>query len=102
MRRAVRALVVSVALGGILLLFVFPFRTWLSQSQATDRARHQLASLSQQNAALTKRIAQLQNSAYIEQIARQQYGLVLPGEEAYGILPTPTTTTTVPPAKHHG
>jgi cell division protein FtsB len=102
MRRAVRALVVAVAVGGILLLFVFPGRTWLSQSRASDRARRQLATLSQENAALAKRIAQLQNSAYIEQIARQQYGLVLPGEQAYGILPTPTTTTTVPSTKHHG
>ena len=100
MRRAVRALVVAVALGGILLLFVFPGRTWLSQAQATDKARRQLSTLTQENAALTKRAAQLQNSAYIAQIARQEYGLVLPGEQAYGILPAPTTTTTTVPARH--
>ena len=32
-----------------------------------------------ENDALTKRVAQLQSSAYIEQLARQQYGLVMPG-----------------------
>ena len=37
--------------------------------------------------------AQLQNTAYVEQIARQEYGLVMPGEQAYAILP--------PPADHH-
>jgi cell division protein FtsB len=89
---------VAVAVVGVLLLFVFPGRTWLAQSRQTARAQRQLTVLSQENAALTKRASQLQDPAYIAQIARQQYGLVLPGEQAYGILPTPTTTTTTLPS----
>jgi cell division protein FtsB len=96
----VRLLLVGVFVVGVLLLFVFPGRVWLSQSRATARAERQLRVLTQENAALTKRAAQLQDPAYVAQIARQQFGLVLPGEQAYSILPT--TTTTVPAKKPHG
>ena len=95
MRRAVRFLLVALALGVILLLFLLPGRTWLAQGRANAAAERQDAALTKENAALAKRIAQLQNSAYIEQLAREQFGLVLPGERAYGILlPAATTTTT--------
>jgi cell division protein FtsB len=97
MRRAVRILLVAVAVGGILLLFVLPGRIWLAQRRDTSAGQRQLHVLSQENAALAKRVAQLQNTAYIEQLARQQYGLVMPGEQAYDILPPPATTTTLPP-----
>ena len=105
MRRAVRVLLLAVAVGAIVFLFVLPGRTWLSQGHASDAARRQDAALSKENAALAKRVAELQNTAYIEQIARQQYGLVMPGEQAYGILLPPATTTTTAPAppkpSHH-
>ena len=100
MRLAVRLLLVGVAVGGIVFLFVLPGRTWLGQGHASDVAHRQDAALSKENEALAKRIGELQNTAYIEQIARQQYGLVMPGEQAYGILlPPAAPTTTAPP--HH-
>lgn len=104
MRRAVRILLVAVALGGLLFLFILPGRTWLAQRAAMSGAERRLHALQAENAALARRAAQLQNPAYVQQIAREQYGLVLPGQQAYGILPptaTTTTTTTVavsPPA----
>lgn len=103
MRRAVRILLVAVAIGGLVFLFVLPGRTWLAQRSAMSAAERRLEVLQQENAALTKRAAQLQNPAYVEQLAREQYGLVMPGEQAYAVLPpTPTTTTTVPPAAAGG
>jgi cell division protein FtsB len=107
MRRAVWLLLVAVALGVILLLFLLPGRTWLAQGRASAAAQRQDAALTKENAVLAKRIAQLQNSAYIEQVAREQFGLVMPGEQAYGILlpaattTTTTTTTTAPPGQNH-
>ena len=99
MRRAVRILLVVVAVGGLLFLFVLPGRTWLAQRSAMSAAQRRLELLTQENAELAKQAAQLRNAAYVEQIARQQYGLVMPGEKAYGILPpTATTTTTTVPA----
>ena len=103
MRRAVRVLLVVVTVGGILFLFVLPGRTWLQQDRAMAAAQHRSSVLSTENQALAKRVSQLQSTSYVEQIARQQYGLVMPGEQAYGILlPAAVPTTTVAPAvKHH-
>ena len=94
MRRAVRMLLLAVVVGGILFLFVLPARTYLSQSRAMSAAERRVAALSHENQALTKKASELQSTSYVEQYARQQYGLVLPGEHAYAILPPPVTTTT--------
>ncbi len=103
MRRTVRALLIAVTVGGIVFLFFLPGRVWLAQGRAAATANRQQIALSRENDALTKRVAQLESSAYIEQLARQQYGLVRPGEQAYGILPpaTPPTTTPPPPKPPH-
>ena len=100
MRRAVRTLLVVVGLGGLLFLFVLPGRTWLQQRSAMSSAERRLHLLNAENQALARRAAQLQSAGYIEQIARDQYGLVLPGEKAYGILPPTATTTTTVPGTH--
>lgn len=98
MRRAVRILLVVVGVGALIFLFVLPGRTYLQQRRTMAAAEHRLAVLNAENAALTRRASQLQNPAYVEQIARDQYGLVKPGEKAYAILlPTPSTTTTTVP-----
>ncbi|MGH9122785.1 MAG: FtsB family cell division protein [Acidimicrobiales bacterium] len=95
LRRAVWVVFALVLAAGILLLFVFPGRTLLAQDRSLNQAHHRLQVLNQQNAQLTQRSQQLQSNAEIEQLARAVYGLVLPGEKAYSILPsTPTTTTT--------
>jgi cell division protein FtsB len=96
-RRAVKLGLVAVALGSVLSLFVLPARTWLSQSHSTSAAERQIKILSAENRALATKVAQLHDPAYIERTAQDQYGLVMPGEEAFGILPPPPTTTTVPP-----
>ncbi len=100
MRRAVWGLLVAVVVGGILFLFVLPGRTWLDQGKAMSKAQHQIQVLSQENQELAKRSSQLQSSAYVAQIARQEYGLIMPNEQAYGIVLPTATTTTVPPARH--
>lgn len=100
MRRAVRILLVLVGLGALVFLFVLPGRTWIQQRRAMSGAEHRLATLNAENAALARQAAQLQDPAYVAQIARQQYGLVKPGDQAYGILlpPESTSTTTASPA----
>ena len=98
MKRAVTGLLVAVTIGGIVLLFVLPGRTWLAQGRATAVAQRQESALSQENAALTKQVSLLQQPAYIEQVARAEYGLTMPGEEAFGILPPTAPPTTDAPA----
>lgn len=91
MRRAVRALLGAVLLGGVLFLFAIPARTWLSQRSAMSVASHRLSQLAAENKALAKQVAQLQTPSYIEQLGRSEYGLVLPGQTAYAIVPSATS-----------
>ena len=96
MRRAVWVLLVSVTAAAVVFLFVLPGRTLLAQNRSLTVARRQFVALTKENAALAQRISQLKGTAAIEQLARQQYGLVLPGEKAYGVLPPPGSARTVP------
>jgi cell division protein FtsB len=72
---------------------VFPTRAVLTQRADLDAAESTLATLDAENAALEARIDALGTDAEIERIARQQYNLVYPGEEAYAMLPAPVAAT---------
>ena len=96
MRRA-WPLVATVAFVGLLFLAVFPSRTYLSQRRDLSNTEQRLAVLTRQNQELTGRVARLNTEAEIERLAREQYNLVRPGEEAYAILPPPG-----PPALNRG
>jgi hypothetical protein len=86
--------------------FVFPTRTFLSQRAQIADAREELSVLDHQNQVLADRADTLRDDAEIERLAREQYNLVKPGEDAFALLPptgattttTTTTTTTVPAA----
>ena len=91
--------IVGILAGGIaallvLVVAVFPTSTYLDQRSHTAETEQQLAVLRAQNAAYRQRIARLQTPEEIERLAREQYNLVFPGEEAYAVLPTP-----LPPLK---
>jgi cell division protein FtsB len=98
-RRAPRALwplLASVVAIAFLVLFVFPTRTYLAQRASINRTQHQLDVLDQQNDALAARVEALNTDAEIERLAREQYNLVRPGEEAYALLPAPQPQAEVP------
>jgi cell division protein FtsB len=105
-RRIVWLIFASVLLVAGLFLFVLPGRTYLTQRRSLDAATVRERVLSSENAKLAQRIQQLQTDAEIERLARQEYGLVKPGEQAYAILP-PRQTTAPPsqgrpsPKAHH-
>jgi cell division protein FtsB len=88
-RRAFWPILVSVVFVGILFAGVFPTRTYLAQRAATARAEEKLDVLGEQNAELERRSRELQRDSEIERLAREQYNLVKPGEEAYAVLPPP-------------
>ena len=79
-------LVVVVALALILFL-VLPTRTWLGQRSGLSDASRRLELLTDENDALAARAAALEDAAEIERLARQQYGMTRPGEDAYSVLP---------------
>ncbi|MBA3956673.1 MAG: septum formation initiator family protein, partial [Acidimicrobiia bacterium] len=54
-----------------------------------SRVEEQVAVLGEQNRLLEERARLLRDDAEIERLAREEYHLVRPGEEAYVVLPGP-------------
>lgn len=99
MRRAGRLLGLvggSAALFGVLAVAVFPTSTYLDQRGDTSEAEQRLAVLRDQNEAYEERVQRLQTAEEIERLAREQYNLVFPGEEAYAVLPSPLPELSLP------
>jgi cell division protein FtsB len=90
-------LLASVVLSGLLFLFVLPGRTYLSQRSNLSSAAARIRVLGAENAKLEQRVKQLQTDAEVERLAREQYGMVKPGEQAFAILP-PKPPPPPPPA----
>jgi cell division protein FtsB len=96
-RRILWSLFVVATIVGALSLSVFPARTWLGQQQAISASKAQLAELDAELAELESRLEALDSPEEIERLARERYNMVRPGEEAYGILPTPAAPLDIPP-----
>lgn len=86
----------AVATIAALAVWVFPTRTWLDQREALAETGVELHELRAQRAALEQRVEELDADDQIEEIARSQYGLVMPGEEAYAVLPPPEQPVELP------
>jgi cell division protein FtsB len=95
-RRLMWPLLASVTIVALLFIGLYPVRTFLAQRGTLNRAEHQLEVLKQQNAQLDQRVQALNTDTEIEQLARERYNLVRPGEEAYAILPSPPPPIEVP------
>ena len=98
-RRAGRVLGLGVggfALCGVLAFAVFPTSTYLDQRSDTAEAAERLEVLRAQNEAYHERIERLEDAEEIERLAREQYNLVFPGEEAYAVLPAPLPELDLP------
>jgi len=99
-----RLALAALALVAILFVFVFPTRSYLAQRRQVSSAQHDVDVLREQNDKLQAQAALLQTPAAIEQMAREQFHRVFPGEQVYDVVPaadppsTPsgTSTTTVP------
>ena len=86
--RRTRLLIGAVATVALLFVAVFPARTYLDQHHRRQEVQARIKATDGRNRALQKRIDTLHTEAEVERLAREQYNLVRPGEEAYAILPT--------------
>jgi cell division protein FtsB len=84
------------ALCALLAVTVFPTSTFLEQRADTKEGQQRLDVLRAQNEAYEERIDRLETPEEIERIAREQYNLVFPGEEAYAVLPAPLPELNLP------
>lgn len=92
-----RLAVASLVLIGALFLFVFPTSAvWNQRGQLHD-AQERLSVLKQQNDKLEGQSKRVLSNDEIERLARDQFNMVRPGEQAWAIVPGPTTTTTTTP-----
>jgi cell division protein FtsL len=96
-RRMLWVLLASVTVIGVLFIGVYPTRTYFAQRSALQKAQHQLDVLQTENAKLDQQSADLNTDTRIETLARENYNLVRPGEEAFAILPAPPPKISVPP-----
>ncbi|HET7489767.1 MAG TPA: septum formation initiator family protein [Acidimicrobiales bacterium] len=94
MRRSGWPVVAAVISVGVLFVAVFPTKTWLAQHRDLQAMERRVAVLKAQNAELEARVQRLNTDDEIERLARRDYNLVKPGEDAYAILPAPPATTT--------
>ena len=105
-RRARAGLLVSVlALLGVLLLAGFPARAWVAQRNERKKVAAEVQEMAAQNRRLEDRARLLQTDAEIERLARKDYSLVRPGEEAFAILPSASAAVApveAPPAAPTG
>ena len=74
---------------GVLAFAVFPTRTFLDQRQDLAAAEERIRLLDAENKRLEARVQKLHTDTEVERLAREQYSLVRPGEEAYAVLPAP-------------
>jgi cell division protein FtsB len=90
------ALLSSVTVVGLLFIGVYPVRTYFSQRASLHHAERQIDVLTTQNNKLAEQAQQLNTDSEIERLAREQYNLVRPGEQAFAILPAPPPPIQLP------
>ena len=82
----------AVVVAAVVLFAWFPAGSLLNQRSSLADTEAQLSALHKQDAALAQEKKNLSDSDEIGRIAREQYQLVTPGQQAYEVLP-PTGAT---------
>jgi cell division protein FtsB len=77
----------AVVASAVILFAWFPFGSILDQRTTLTDTEAQLSDLHRQDAALAQEKKNLSDAAEIGRIAREQYQLVSPGQQAYEVLP---------------
>jgi cell division protein FtsB len=75
----------------------FPFSTLLSQHRQLSAAAAQLHQVQSSNRALSEQNEQLNSTAEIDRLARQDYQLVSPNQTLYNVLPASGKTASTTP-----
>jgi cell division protein FtsB len=68
---------------------VYPLRQYVSQQHRIERLEAKQRALVAENARLEVERKRLQDPAYVQQLAKRDYHLVAPGEEAWVVTGTP-------------
>ena len=82
-----QALALLLVVGLVSAMAIQPTRQLLTQREKIDSAVSDLQALNKVNAKLQRRIERLHDPDFVEQLAREQTGLVRPGEVPYLVMP---------------
>jgi cell division protein FtsB len=77
---------------------VYPLRQYVSQRDRIERLQAKQQALAAENARLEAERKRLQDPAYVQQLAKRDYHVVSPGEEAWVVTGTPPASATSPSA----
>ena len=77
---------------------VYPLRQYVSQQDRIERLQAKQQALAAENARLEAERRRLQDPAYVQQLAKRDYHVVAPGEEAWVVTGTPPASATSPSA----
>jgi cell division protein FtsB len=89
------AVLLIVALA-VTLAGIFPFRQILAQNRQVENSRDKLTALEQENVLLQQQIDDLNTDVGVEELAREQLGMVEPGEIGVTIESPPGSELPVP------
>jgi cell division protein FtsB len=92
-RRARALLLAAVVFAAVVLLSALPWSTLVNQHTQLASSSSEVNELQAENRALGVQARELSNASTQAGLARQEYGLVEPGEKAYEILPASGTAT---------
>ncbi len=95
-RRLVLVLVAITAAAAALPLGVVPFRDWLEQRDRTEALRVEVEAVEVVNRGYEERIDALGTDEEVERLAREEYGLIRPDEEAYAVAPSSRSEQGIP------
>ena len=84
-----RGAVLLLALFALAATAVYPLRQYVSQQDRIGRLEAKQQALEAENARLEVERKRLQDPAYVQQLAKRDYHVVAPGEEAWVVTGTP-------------
>ena len=88
--------VVLIAALAVTLAGIFPFRQILAQNRQVDNTAAKLEALQEENASLETEIRALNSDVELERLAREQLGVVEPGETGVTIESPPGSALLTP------
>jgi cell division protein FtsB len=92
-RIAVSAVLLGLAVVGFLFAFVYPTSTFLQQRAEIGKTEERIARVEEETRRLEADNERLLSDEEVERLAREQYGLVRPGETPFVLVPDATTET---------
>jgi cell division protein FtsB len=93
-----RGAVLLLALFALAVTAVYPLRQYVSQQDRIGRLEAKQQALAAENARLEAERKRLQDPAYVQQLAKRNYHVVAPGEEAWVVTGAPPADAAAPSA----